>query len=568
MKRLIIIPLLFLTLIASATNYYVATAAGGGNNNNPGTLAQPFLTINYAESKLANGVGGDTIFVRGGTYNASVLFYLSSGTAGNPNVLINYPTESPIIDGTGISIGGGSALVYLYAVSYIEINGFEIQNCRGSNTVIAIQAAGGGSNNTFKNLTVHDSDGTGINMFTSYSLVDNCTVYDCAESNDDGHLSSRETWGAGINVRGVNHVTVRNCTIHDIWGEGLSTTSSNYTLLEDNTIYDVANAHWYVMNSQDAIVQRTIMYTTKAKGDATMVSVGLGHWNELSSNLNARNTLINNVAYGCERNFYTYGARNGLVLAFNTFVNSSIVACIQVDYNAGDYNSLIANNIIIQDGALPNIYSYTPNAQIVWSHNFWSKAHDADATGAGDVIDVTGAHFIDSANLDFRLKASSLAIAAGLDMDILVDYSGTYRDDNNPTIGAYEYDGPPPVVKPTVTTQSVLYSTTQGAIATGIVLSDGGGTISARGVCWSTAVNPDLTDNVVTVSGTTGYFEATILGLTQVTTYYVCAYATNEIGTSYGNIIIVDFTTTESSLLFEGKKQLYDRATGKKLEIR
>ena len=78
---------------------------------------------------------------------------------------------------------------------------------------------------------------------------------------------------------------------------------------------------------------------------------------------------------------------------------------------------------------------------------------------------------------------------------------------------------------------------------TGEIVSDGGADLMARGVCWSTQPNPTLTDNVgFTNDGfCTGTFSSELTGLTSGTTYYVRAYATNGMGTSYGEVI--SFTT-------------------------
>lgn len=88
---------------------------------------------------------------------------------------------------------------------------------------------------------------------------------------------------------------------------------------------------------------------------------------------------------------------------------------------------------------------------------------------------------------------------------------------------------------PTVTTSSVSDITINSATCGGNVISDGGATITARGVCWSTSPNPTLSGNHTTDGSGVGQFTSNITGLSLGNTYYVRAYATNSQGTSYGN---------------------------------
>ena len=87
---------------------------------------------------------------------------------------------------------------------------------------------------------------------------------------------------------------------------------------------------------------------------------------------------------------------------------------------------------------------------------------------------------------------------------------------------------------PIVTTDSVNSITLTSAICGGNVTSDGGETVTARGVCWSTSPNPTTSDNFTSNGNGTGGFSNLLSGLTPNTTYYVRAYATNGVGTSYG----------------------------------
>jgi hypothetical protein len=93
----------------------------------------------------------------------------------------------------------------------------------------------------------------------------------------------------------------------------------------------------------------------------------------------------------------------------------------------------------------------------------------------------------------------------------------------------------PPQVPPTVITTAISAITTTSAVSGGNVTADGYSAVTARGVCWDIATNPTVALPTKTNNGTgTGSFVSNITGLTPGTIYYVRAYATNAIGTSYG----------------------------------
>ncbi|MBQ9508169.1 MAG: T9SS type A sorting domain-containing protein [Bacteroidales bacterium] len=94
---------------------------------------------------------------------------------------------------------------------------------------------------------------------------------------------------------------------------------------------------------------------------------------------------------------------------------------------------------------------------------------------------------------------------------------------------------------PSVTTSMVSNITDNFATCGGNVTFDGGATVTA-GVCWSTTQTPTIADNHTNDGSGTGIFTSIITGLVPNTTYYVRAYATNSVGTAYGNEVC--FTTT------------------------
>ena len=66
------------------------------------------------------------------------------------------------------------------------------------------------------------------------------------------------------------------------------------------------------------------------------------------------------------------------------------------------------------------------------------------------------------------------------------------------------------------------------------VTNNGGGTVTERGICWSTSPSPTIHDSHIANGSGTGSFTIDMKVLQAGTTYYVRAYAVNEAGAGYG----------------------------------
>lgn len=103
--------------------------------------------------------------------------------------------------------------------------------------------------------------------------------------------------------------------------------------------------------------------------------------------------------------------------------------------------------------------------------------------------------------------------------------------------GCGKDDGPAPV-EPSVTTTAVTDITFDSATSGGTITDDGGDEITASGVCFSTTnSSPTISDNTLASTTTMGSFTSQLDNLTSGSTYYVRAYATNGIGTGYGDVL-------------------------------
>ena len=182
--------------------------------------------------------------------------------------------------------------------------------------------------------------------------------------------------------------------------------------------------------------------------------------------------------------------------------------------NLDDHSALTGGNVV-SDGGTPVTergvcWSTSPNPTV-------SGNHTTNGTGTGSFTSsLTGL----TAGTTYYVRAYATN-AAGTAYGSQITFTTT-------------------AVLPTVTTTAASNITDSSATTGGNVTSDGGATVTARGVCWSTSPNPTISGRHTTDGSGIGTFTSRLAGLTPGT-YYVRAYATNSAGTGYGNQ--VTFTT-------------------------
>ena len=147
-----------------------------------------------------------------------------------------------------------------------------------------------------------------------------------------------------------------------------------------------------------------------------------------------------------------------------------------------------------------------------------------------------------------------------------VELGGTmiYSDDENFSTSS--------LGKPSLTTTEVTNIDTSSATTGGNIINNRGSSITARGVCWSNSENPTIEENEgKTDDGEgTGEFTSDLTGLTENTSYYLRAYATNEVGTAYGQQKefrtgmrpIADFIADTTKIQPGNSVQFTDESTG------
>lgn len=169
-----VISLLIANFAFSAT-YYVSV--DGSDSNYGTTLETPFASVVTAISKVA---AGDSILVRGGTYQHSVTISISkSGTQSDSIYLLAYADEKPILDFTATTFGKRGMTL---SGSYWKIKGFEMKYAGDNALNIS------GSNNTIEFCSFHDNEDSGLQLGGGAhdNKVINCDSYFNADPTDYG----------------------------------------------------------------------------------------------------------------------------------------------------------------------------------------------------------------------------------------------------------------------------------------------------------------------------------------------------------------------------------------------
>ena len=442
--RIIILSLLVLLgflpfgkMSLSAT-YYVAT---DGNDANPGTLEKPFATLNKGAGVLK---AGDTLYIRGGTYNQTV-YIGNSGTESAPITVGSYPGEWAVIDGQD-AIPGYWGVLFSVNGNYVVARDLEVKNSAW------MGLATYGHHDQVISVKSHHNMENGILVTGDYTLVENCEVWwNCKEHEYAQNLHADSTWASGLTAaRHPRYAILRRNKVWNNWGEGLSTYEAEYTTIEDNIVYDNWSTNVYLSDTRYSILQRNMVYCTPSSplngtgGAQVGIMLGDEQYNPASSD----NKVINNFVKGCNRTFYWWqglqggGLVNALV-AYNTFSSSDSTANFQISSGTHS-NTRIENNIIEQPDSLPVAIVGTKTG-LSFSNNLWSKTPPANASGTGDVVGdpklaktgQTGAGLL--APEWFRILSNSPARDhAKVIPEVTEDYFRTARG-QSPDIGAHEY---------------------------------------------------------------------------------------------------------------------------------
>lgn len=398
---------------ANAANWYISPT---GSDSAAGSLGAPFSTLNKAQSSASPG---DTIYVRGGTYNYSAQMKLTKtgGSAASPFKVYAYPGDAaPVFDFTGYT--GTSAAVSV-ETNYWHVKGITIQH--GPDNGLHVR----GSYNTIEQVVARQNGDSGIQIHSpggaytpSYNLILNCDSYENYDSGNYGENAD----GFAIKFRGLGPGNVLRGTRawgnsddgYDFWEAESGVTVENcwsfkngYNLWGTSTFNGDSNGMKLGKDSGTHIVRNSMIWGHRANGidvngnalDITQPADPIAHGVQ----------IYNNTAYDNDgRNFY--------------FDES--------------YAHILRNNASLLGGGSDNIYS-----SVIHDHNTWNGT--AFATSSADFLSLDDAGAMGPRHADgslpelgfLRLKNDSNLINSGVNV-------GTWSYGGAADLGAFEWITP------------------------------------------------------------------------------------------------------------------------------
>jgi len=434
--------------LASATTYYVSPS---GTSTGPGTIDSPFsFTTGIGKSLTA----GDSLIVRGGTYNFTTLQTLSkSGSSVKFLHVVAYQNETPILDFRNEPYNSSNQGVKLSG-NYVHLKGIIIQGAGDNGLQVT------GSNNIIERCTTRWNCDAGTQMKGgSNNLILNCDSYENFDY-ESGGISSPDFGGnadgfADKQYTNTGTNTYKGCRS---WRNGDDGWDSYEKI--GNTVYD--SCWCFSMSPATFDMTDNIRFKTdsaswfyqfkNAAGRYVMKNYGNGNGFKLGGNYTANNaTLHNCISVNNPVKGFDQNNNNGIMTINNctSYTNG---------YNYGFTNSSYGTLIIKNCASLSSKSSNTFNTKsVTQAYNSWNTGFSCSAS---DFISLDYSQMLNSRQPDgslpeitlLHLNSTSALIDKG--MDVGLPFLGLAPD-----LGAYEYN-PNPTATPTVrmSDMSVYYS--------------------------------------------------------------------------------------------------------------
>jgi parallel beta-helix repeat protein len=450
----------FLQILILSINTYagIFVAVSGNDTTGNGSLGSPYRTFSRASYAAAPG---DTIWVRGGTFISRQSVNGNNGAMGQRINIMPYNNETVILDGTLSGINEYQGLLsvsrHFYSISRIRIinsPGYGIYYSGCNNLIIT-------------ECEVHCSYSCIIRGWGNNDTIENCICTNNVLKNENGALCLLgQGWPAGVSCGYDNtgaivsrNLVLRNNKVSRTWGEGVYLIGCLDCVVENNEIFNNFSVNLGIGRSREITACNNYIYTSNDslnRPDNNTRANGIYLANEMAVPVNgffADSIIIaNNIVAGC---------RNGIRfwLDPSNTSDSNIYSHVGIYYNVfSDIRERIINTDsiplssiqpagcrFINNIAFPAVSSSILRNMGAWTvtNNDWVNALPSFASDPSNFIDdplminpVSGGDVN-----GFKVQASSACVGNGIPVaDVLIDFWGTIRDLNTPTVGVFEID--------------------------------------------------------------------------------------------------------------------------------
>ena len=294
--------------------------------------------------------------------------------------------------------------------------------------------------------------------------------------------------------------------------------------------YNTATSGGTITTNGGAAIAASGICWSKTNNTPTLADSTKAGTNASGSFTYVMNNLDENTTYYV-RAFATNSAGTGYgdVVTFTTPVNVTLPLLTTAAITSLTYNSATSGGTITADGG----------AVITASGICWSKTNNpptiSDSKTSGTTATGSFASVMNSLDENTTYYVRAFATnSAGTGYGNVVTFTTLVN-----------------ITVPQLTTAATTNISFTTATSGGTITTNGGAAITASGVCWSKTNNPPTIADAK-ISGTTasGSFISAMTNLEENTTYYVRAFATNSVGTGYGNVVTFTTTTDPNSVTF------------------
>lgn len=330
--------------------YYVAPNGEDARGFGSGSLANPFQHIEYAISQMRPG---DTLIIRGGTYNEYIDLFDKNGSPSAWFTIKNYPGETVTFDGLEQTDPNKQEALIFNHCSYWNIEGLQITGYNGA----GIYIKDGCTNFNIQGLKIWNlnsppgrmSGTEGIMGYgnTGYITVQDCEIYDVG-------LKLNKATDHGIYIGyGAHDWTFQGNRIHDNSGAGIQLygepSGGSHCTITDNILYN--NHHWGLVIGSNATGNTVSKNKFYDNDDSDVYLLQSSSGNSFQDNIFGSSTSLYNVAMGdpgstnntfdydiygkADRTVY-YGAKVSLTMGFTDWQKYSQEAHGYYDAKAAD----------------------------------------------------------------------------------------------------------------------------------------------------------------------------------------------------------------------------------------